>query len=86
MSKRLQVVVQDGELERYQEVARVKGLTLSEWVRQTLDAAERKVFTGDVERKLAALERAARHRFPAPDIEQMNAEIKAGYGQELPGL
>jgi hypothetical protein len=33
MSKRLQVVVDDAELERFQGAARREGMTLSEWVR-----------------------------------------------------
>jgi hypothetical protein len=83
MSKRLQVVVDDDELRRYAEVARVRGLTLSAWARQTLRAAEREVSTGSVEKKLAAIDRAygalADDLPPAPDIETMLAEIEQGY-------
>lgn len=81
MSKRLQVVVDERELEAFEETARVLGLTLSEWVRQTLRTAERDVSRGDVQRKLAAIERACGYpdRAPAPDIEQMNEEIERGY-------
>ena len=45
MSKRLQVVVKDEELERYERTAEAVGLTMSEWVRQSLRAAERQVST-----------------------------------------
>jgi len=85
MSKRLQVVVADDELARFEDVARVKGLTLSEWVRQSLRTAERQVSPGDVERKLMALRRAAECNFdPEVDIEQMLSEIESGYLVNLP--
>jgi hypothetical protein len=42
----------------------------------------RKTSAEDVERKLAAVKAAARHSFPAPDIEQMNAEIERGYRED----
>ncbi len=87
MSKRLQVVVADEELEGYARVARVSGLTLSEWVRQSLQRAQREVSSGDVERKLEAVRRAASLNLgPETDIETMLAEIEARYEQDLPGL
>lgn len=85
MSKRLQVVVADEELARFDEVARAQGMTLSEWVRQSLRAAQRKVSTGDVERKLEAIRRAASLNLgPEVDIDQMLTEIELGYHQGLP--
>lgn len=78
----MQVVVDDRELEAYEETAKTLGLTLSAWVRQTLRKAERDVSRGDVEAKLAAIERAyawGGELGPAPNIDQMNAEIERGY-------
>jgi hypothetical protein len=49
------VVVKDEELEGYERTAQAVGLSMSEWVRQSLRAAERQVSTGDVEAKLAAI-------------------------------
>ena len=79
MSKRLQVVVDDTELVRYQHAAKSAGLTTSEWARQTLRRAERGIATGDPATKLAAIRRATAHRFPTADIEQMLHEIEGGY-------
>jgi hypothetical protein len=79
MSKRLQVVVDDAELVRFQRAAESEGLTTSEWARQTLRRAERGVASGDPETKLAAIRRAADHQFPTADIEQMLREIDHGY-------
>lgn len=81
MSARLQVVVDEAELRRYERTARSVGLTLSEWVRGVLRDAEREVGQGDVDGKLAAVRSAARHAFPAPDVEVMLAEIERGYGE-----
>lgn len=75
----MQVVVDETELERYEATARAFGLTLSEWVRQALRAAATAVSRGDVDDKLSALERASAHSFPAPDIDEMLAEIELGY-------
>ncbi len=36
-----------------------------------------------VDRKLAVIREAAKHRFPAPHIDQMRDEIAAGYRQDL---
>jgi len=85
MSKRLQVVVKDEELERYARTADALGLSLSEWARQTLRAAERKVSSGDVEAKLAAIRKAASYNFPERevDIDTMLAEIEAGRLAEI---
>ncbi|HEY7830176.1 MAG TPA: hypothetical protein VIC06_06385 [Solirubrobacteraceae bacterium] len=86
MSKRLQVVVAEADLERYESSARAAGLTVSAWARQAMNAAERHTSSGDVEAKLAVIRKAATYEFPAPDIETMLAEIELGYRQDLPGL
>jgi len=79
MSKRLQVVVGDADLERYARTADAAGLSLSEWARQALRAAEREMSSGDVETKLAVIRKAASYNFPAADIDTMLAETEAGY-------
>ena len=84
MSKRLQVVVKDEELERYARTADALGLTMSEWVRQSLRRAEREVSTGDVEAKLAAIRKAASYNFPIPpDVDTLLAEMEAARVAEI---
>jgi hypothetical protein len=85
MSKRLQVVVKDEELERFERTADVLGLSVSEWVRQSLRAAERRVSTGDVEAKLAAVRKAVSLETEGRevDIETMLAETEAGRFAEI---
>jgi hypothetical protein len=80
MSKRLQVLLEDGEYRELQRIARGRALTLSEWARQTLREASWRAPTGQAERKLATIRAAARHSFPTADIDQMLREIEAGYG------
>lgn len=46
MSKRLQIVVDDEEVRRYEQCAKAEGLTLSSWVRQAPRAAEREMSEG----------------------------------------
>ena len=79
MSKRLQVILDDAELRDIQRIAQTKQMTVAEWVRQTLRAARRGEATGDVARKLEAIQAAARHSAPTADIDQMLREIEAGY-------
>jgi uncharacterized membrane protein len=85
MSKRLQVVVKDEELERYARTAEAVGMTMSEWVRQSLRAAEREVSTGDMDAKLAAIRRAANYSFQGRevDIDTMLAETEAARLAEI---
>lgn len=84
MMKRLQVLLDDAELREIQRTARSQRVTVAEWVRQVLRAARRAVPRGDAARKLATVRAAARHSFPAPDIDRMLAEIERGYGGEAP--
>jgi hypothetical protein len=79
VSKRLQVVVDDAELRRFQRAAARNGMTLAEWVRQVLRRAEQTTSAADPDRQLGAIRRAATYEFPAPDIDQMLAEIERGY-------
>jgi transposase-like protein len=81
MSIRLQVVMEDAELDAIRAVARERGMTVSQWVRETLRQARREVSSGDAERKLAAVRAADRHAYPTADIDQMVAEIERGYGE-----
>jgi hypothetical protein len=81
MSIRLQVVMDKDELEAIRAAASERGMTVSEYVRETLREARRKVATGDTERKLAAIRAADRHSYPTADIDQMLGEIERGYGE-----
>lgn len=80
MSKRLQVLLEEEELRAIGRSARARGLTVADWVRNALRAAQREEPRSSPERKLALVRAAARHRFPTADIDQMVAEIESGYG------
>jgi hypothetical protein len=82
MSKRLQVLLDESELREIREVARQNHLSVAEWVRQVLRIARQGQSRIDPASKLDATRKAARHRFPAPDIEQMLEEIERGYSSE----
>jgi len=81
MSIRLQVIMDQDELEATRAAARERGMTVSEYVRETLREARRKIASGDTERKLAAIRAADRHAYPTADIDQMLGEIERGYGE-----
>jgi hypothetical protein len=80
MMKRLQVLMDDDELRAIQRLARRERVTTAEWVRQRLREAQDQRGRPDIAAKLAAIQVAYRHReAPAPDIDQMLAEIEGGY-------
>jgi hypothetical protein len=81
MTKRLQVLFDDDELRQIQRLAKRERLTTAEWVRLRLREAYDQRTKPDTAKKLAAIQRAYRYASaaPAPDIDQMLAEIERGY-------
>jgi len=79
MAKRLQVILQDPEYREIQRIARLRHMSIAEWVRQALELARRREPTRSIEKKLAAIRAAARYQSPVADIDQMLAEIERGY-------
>ena len=80
MSKRLQVLLDEPDWHEIQQVARRKGMTVAEWVRQTLRAARRREPSNPRSAKLDAVRMATRFAFPTADMRQMLEEIERGYG------
>jgi hypothetical protein len=80
MSMRLQVLLDEKDLQALRANAAEQGMTLSEWVRQTLRTAMHQRPGDDVDGKLACVRAAVRHEFPTGDIDQMLSEIEEGYG------
>lgn len=79
MAKRLQVILQDPEYREIQRIARLRRMSIAEWVRQALELARRREPTRSIDKKLEAIRTAARHQFPAAEIDEMLAEIEKGY-------
>jgi predicted 2-oxoglutarate/Fe(II)-dependent dioxygenase YbiX len=79
MSKRLQVIFDDGEYRELQRVARGHRLTVSAWVRQAIRAAQRRAPERRADLKVAAVREAARHSYPTADPRDMLAQIERGY-------
>lgn len=79
MSKRLQVVLSDEEMHAVRELAASRGITVSEWVRQSLRDSRRAGSMQDVGARLEAVRAAVAYEFPAPDVDQMLAEVEHGY-------
>jgi hypothetical protein len=79
MSKRLQVLLDEAEFRDIRRMARRRGTTVAEWVRQALRAARRADTGRDPGRKLDVIRHAVTHSYPTADIDQMLAEIERGY-------
>lgn len=79
MTKRLQVLFEDGEYAALQAAAASRGMTMAEWVRQALLAARREASTADVDRKLAAIRTAVRHAAPTGAIERLIGDTERAY-------
>jgi hypothetical protein len=84
MAKRLQVILRDSDYREIQRAARLRGMSIAEWVRQALEAARHREPTSSVAKKLAAVRAAVQHEFPTADIDVMLAEIESGYGSGTP--
>jgi hypothetical protein len=84
MSKRLQVLLDEPDWREIQQIARRKGTTVAQWVRQALRAARRREPGTESRRKLEAVRAAARFSFPTADVRQMLEEIERGYGAGEP--
>lgn len=74
----MQILVAEPEYRRYARTARARGMTVSEWVRQSLREAVREEPVVDRGRKLAAIRVAASCAFPTADIDTMLSEIDRG--------
>jgi len=84
MAKRLQVIVQDPEYRDIQRAARLRRMSIAEWVRQALVQARRREPSREVAAKLDVIRAAARMDFPTADIDRMLEEIERGYGSGMP--
>jgi hypothetical protein len=76
------VILKDPEYREVQRAARSRHMSIAEWVRQALELARRKEPVGSLGKKLEAVRRAARQRYPTGDIDSMLSEIEAGYTRE----
>jgi hypothetical protein len=83
VSKRLQVIVQDPEYRDIQRAARLRRMSIAEWVRQALVQARRSEPSREVASKLEVIRAAARMDFPTADIDRMLEEIERGYGSDM---
>jgi hypothetical protein len=84
MTQRLQVLLDESEFAEIRRIARRHRMTVAEWVRQALRAARRDEPRYEVERKLAVLREAARHSYPAGEIEEILGDIERGrFGENL---
>lgn len=79
MSKRLQVLLPDQEMNEIQRFARRERITVGEWVRRVLREARTRQPVNEPEAKLKAVRKASQFSFPTADIEQMLSEIEQGY-------
>jgi len=84
MAKRLQVIVQDPEYRDIQRAARLRRMSIAEWVRQALVQARRREPSREVASKLEVIRAAARMDFPTADIDRMLEEIERGYRLGMP--
>ena len=82
MGRKLQLLLDDSELQEIQQIAHHRRMTTEEWVREALREARQR--ERRVKDKLEVVRRAVSHSFPTADIEQMLSEIEQGYGSEPP--
>lgn len=72
---RLSLLIEDSDFCEIGRAARLRGLSVTAWVRQAVRAELERERERAVEAKLEVVRRAVKHSFPTCDIEQMLAEI-----------
>ena len=75
MARRLQVLLDEAEHLEIRQTAERQGLSIAEWVRQSLKSAGR-AETEKVSAKLRAVADAAAHNFPTGEIEEMLGDVE----------
>lgn len=84
MSKPLQILLEDPEIQEIEETARRHQMTVDEWVRQALRTARQQTPLTERARKIEAVRTAAQYAFPTGDIEEVLADIERGYLDDGP--
>ena len=79
MSKRLQVILDDEEMQEIRRLARQQRTSVAEWVRRALRAARQRQPLESAETKIQYVRAAVRHAYPTADIENLLHEIESGY-------
>ncbi len=69
----------DADYAALHEAAAARGVSVAEWVREALAAAQRRASSGSVDRKLDAIRAAVRHTGPTGQIERLTAEVERAY-------
>ena len=77
MARRLHFLLDEAEYLEIRRAAERQGLSIAEWVGQTLRTA-RRAETEKVSAKLRAVADAASHDFPTGEIEEMLGDVEAG--------
>ena len=84
MSKRLQVLVDEAEYRRFSKQARTEGVSLGEWVRQSLRSSLKLVAGRSPEEKMGRIRALAQKgAYPTSDIDSMLREIEQGYLDDI---
>jgi predicted 2-oxoglutarate/Fe(II)-dependent dioxygenase YbiX len=79
MSKRLQVLLDDEEMQEIKRLARQQRTSVAEWVRRALRSARQRQPGMNKEKKVQVVREAVRHSYPTADIEELLREIESGY-------
>ena len=78
MSKRLQVVLSDDEMQEVQAVSQAQHMTVAEWVRQALRKERQESPVTTAERKMQCVREAAAYAYPTAKISDMLQDIERG--------
>ena len=79
MLKRLQVLVDEAELQEIRKAAEARGMTVAAWVRNAIREERRREPSTSPAHKLAVIREAAKHESPTADVAQMLHEIECGF-------
>jgi hypothetical protein len=78
MGTRLQVILDDDELEEIRQVAAAQRVTVAEWVRQALRRARAVEPRQVAEQKLRVVRESARYGYPTGEIDDLLEQTARG--------
>ncbi len=82
MSVRLQVLLDEEELQEVRILAKEEKITVSSWVRRAIQHEKKERPGVALRKKLEIIQKLSKYNFPVHDYKDMAAEIDSGYLKE----
>ena len=82
MSIRLQILLDEDELQEVKKLAIEEKLTVSAWVRRAIQHEKKERPGTAARKKLQIINKSSKYNYPTGDYQDIAAEIDSGYSKE----